>query len=86
MTQSLSPLLQTAVLSNPVNVMWFTFLAMAALWALVAIVRSITEAVVRTQQHKADVESKYLERMLDELADVRRRLGELQREKEEAPH
>lgn len=70
-----------SVFSSPTNIMWMTLLAMAAIWGLVAIVRIIVDGVVQTRQHRADLERDVLNRVLQDLDEVKERLDVLRQER-----
>ena len=57
-----------------VNWFWMMIISCSAMWAFVAIVRIITDAIVRVRSEKNEIEREYLRQMMDEINEIKERL------------
>ena len=54
---------------------WIMMIACSAMWAIVAIVRTIVDGSVRVRQQRFEVEKQYLREMMAEIAEIKDRLA-----------
>jgi hypothetical protein len=56
---------------------WLMIICVVGMWAIVAIIRTIVDGVVRIRQQKAELEREVLGEMMSELAEIKQRLDAL---------
>ena len=65
------------IFKSNTTTMWMSLLAMCFLWAMVSVVKIIVDGIVKTRQHRADMERECFTRVLQDLEEVKERLNHL---------
>ena len=63
---------------------WVMIISCSAMWAFVAIVRTIVDGVVRLRQQRMEIEREYLAQMMAEIEEIKQRLDVPHREETSA--
>ena len=53
---------------------WVMIIACSGMWAFVAVVKTITDGIVRVRQEKNEIQREYLSQMMAEIAEIKSRL------------
>jgi hypothetical protein len=54
---------------------WFMIVACSAMWAFVAVVKTVVDGIVRVREEKAQIQREYLTEMMSEIAEIKERLA-----------
>ncbi len=56
--------------------LWIMLISVSGMWACVAIIRTVVDGIVKTKQHRMDLEREYLQQMMAEITEIKQRLNE----------